>query len=1103
MEIRCLRCDAENRAGRRFCAACGAALPRPCSNCGFLNHADEYFCGGCGVTLEQAPAATHATDTAAALPQDVSERRQVTILFADLSGYTSLAASRDPEETHRILGRFFEAVDGAVTRYSGAIERHIGDNVMGVFGAPIAHGDDPYRAVKAARDIHRVVAEVSVEIDIALEVHIGIAAGTVMASSTGSSLKAAYGVVGSPVNLAARLQARAAPGETLISNSVKDAVENLVELEPLGEVAIKGLDAPARVWRVIGERRTVGAAMPLVGRRAELKVLKSMLGGVLESGHGGVVYIRGEAGIGKTRLTQVFAEDARARGLSCHIALILDFGAEQGRDAIRALVASVLGLRPAATEMERRAAAENAVACGAAAADDMVFLADLLDVPQSPENRTLYDAMDDVARNRGKRRVAATLLRATSAVTPMLLIVEDLHWAEPNTLEDLATVADTASACPLVLAMTSRVEGDPLDAAWRARVRAGITSIDLGPLRPEESSEFASRLQVANAALLQRCIHRSEGNPLFLEQLLRHSEEGAEEVPASVQSLVLARMDRLDARDKTALQAASIAGQRFSLDLLRALIGNRDFVPSALLRNQMIRPDGAELLFAHALVRDGVYSSITHERRHALHRAAADWYIGRDAVLRAEHLERANAPGAAQAYGAAAHAQALDYHYDRALALAQRGRALATEQVDQFALDALEGEYLREAGRAQDSLKTFELALSETASAREKCRAYIGIAAANRVLSQTEPAFSALAAAQRLAEDEDLVLERSQIHYYRGNICFAQGDAAACLAEHQAALAAAERSDSPEWRARALSGLGDAHYSSCRMLTALKAFEDCVALCDAHGYGRIALPNRVMIGHCMIYLQRASDAVATVEAARKIALQAENPHAAMFATQSLGVVLINSGQPDEAMKYLPDALAQASALGARRYESNALSQLAECALSQDRRADALQQAQEAVAISRDLGMGFNGPYALAVLARATDDPALRAAALAEGEAVLRKGSVGHNRVWYYRVAGDAHIEAGNWAEAERCADSIQSATSAEPLPLVEFIAARIKTLAAIGRGERGRYLRDEMNRLIAEGTAKGHHSWVRSLNEALCAPTQCATVQSVKSQDGD
>jgi class 3 adenylate cyclase/tetratricopeptide (TPR) repeat protein len=1086
--MRCTRCEAENRAGRRFCADCGAVLPRACPSCGFVNQINERFCGGCGAVLEPVPATTgSAAGGLEGLPEDLGERRQVTILFADLSGYTSLAARRDPEDTHRILGRFFEAVDSAVTRFGGAIERHIGDNVMGVFGAPVAHGDDPCRAVKAAGEIHRAVGAVGAQIGITLSVHIGIAAGIVMASNTGSTLKAAYGVVGSPVNLAARLQARAAPGETLVSNSVKDAIENLVELEALGEVPIKGLDAPARVWRVIGERsEKVSAALPLVGRRAELKVLSALLDGVLESGNGRVVYVRGEAGIGKTRMMQVFADEARERGFACHVALILDFGTGQGRDATRALIASLLGLTPTVPEAQRRASAGTAIARGFAAGDDMVFLADLLDVPQSPEHRALYDAMDNLVRNRGKQRVAADLVRAISATEPILLIVEDLHWAEPLTLDNLAAIADAVSACPVILAMTSRIEGDPLDDGWRARARAAITSIDLGPLRPEEASEFGRRLQIVNDALLKRCVDRAEGNPLFLEQLLRNTEEGAEtdEVPASVQSLVLARMDRLDARDKAALQAASISGQRFSLDLVRALVRDPNFVPAALLRHQMIRSDGAEFLFAHALVRDGVYSSLTHERRRALHRAAADWYAGRDPVLRAEHLERANDPSAAEAYCAAANAQVLDYHYDRALSLAERGRAIATTRADQFDLDVLRGEYLREAGRALDSLKAFEVALSEAQNSLERCRAYIGIAAADRILSRTEPALSALADAQMLAEADGRGIEGAQIHYYRGNILFAQGNAAGCLAEHQAALAAAEAVDSPEWRARALSGLGDAHYSSCRMRTALAAFQDCVALCDAHGYGRIALPNRIMIGHCMIYLQQLSEAVAIIEEARKMALRAQNPHAEMFAAQSLVVVLTQSGQPSEAMKYLPVALDQARALGARRYESNLLSLLAECALCEGPRIDSLQAAQDAVAISREVGMGFNGPYALAVLARASDDSSLRATALAEGEMVLRKGSVGHNRVWYYRAAGEAQIEVQNWSEADRCADEILAVTSDEPLPLVEFITARIKALSAVGRGERGLGLRDEIDRLIAQGNAKGHSGWLSSLREA-------------------
>jgi class 3 adenylate cyclase len=608
MSNHCPRCNAENREGRRFCSACGAALPRPCKHCGFVNLESERFCGGCGSPLEAPAKSGLAVDAPAGSPLnldlDLGERRQVAILFADLSGYTTLAAQRDPEETHRILGRFFEAVDSAVTRFGGAIERHIGDNVMGVFGAPLAHDDDPRRAAMAAGAIHRAVSGVSADVGIALSVHIGIAAGTVMASSTGSTLKAAYGVVGGPVNLAARLQARAAPGETLVSDSIRDAIEDRFALEAIGEVAIKGLDAPVRVWRVLGERGEKSIdATPLVGRRDEVKLLSSLIDGVAETGRGRVVCVRGEAGIGKTRLMQVLAGRARECGFSCHRALVLDFGAAQGRDAMRALVAGLLGLTAASAEPERRAAAASAVERGLAVADDMVFLADLLDLPQQPEHHTLYDAMDNPARNRGKRRVAAGLARAASTAAPVLLIVEDLHWAERTTLENLAEIAEMAGACPVILALTTRIEGDPLDDAWRGRVRTGVTTIDLGRLRPEEASEFGQRLRIANATLLERCIERAEGNPLFLEQLLRHAEEGAQadEVPASVQSLVLARMDRLLPQDKAALQAAAIGGQRFSFDLVRALARNPGLTPDTLLRQQMIRPDGAEFLFAHAL----------------------------------------------------------------------------------------------------------------------------------------------------------------------------------------------------------------------------------------------------------------------------------------------------------------------------------------------------------------------------------------------------------------------------------------------------------------------------------------------------------------------
>ncbi len=988
---------------------------------------------------------------------------------------------------HGILQHFFEAVDSAVTKFGGAVERHIGDNVMGVFGAPLAHGDDPYRAVRAAGEIHRVVAAIGDKNGVALSVHVGIACGTVMASNTGSTLKAAYGVVGSPVNLAARLQGNAAPGETLVSNAVREATEDLIDFEAMGLVVLKGLPAPVPVWRVSAERRerTTDRVVPLIGRRAELKLLGSLLDDVSENGLGKTIYVRGEAGIGKTRLMQAIGQLARERGFSCHTALVLDFGAGQGRDAARTLVADSLGLGPTSSEQDRRMAAAGAVENALIASSNAVFLHDLLDVPQTAELRALYETMDDAARMRGKRIVTAELVRSLSAKRPLLLIVEDLHWADATTLDTLSAIADAARECRAVLAMTSRIEGDQLDDAWRGRVRGGITAIDLGPLRPEEASQFGMRLHIANAQLLQRCIDRADGNPLFLEQLLRNTEESAEaeDIPASIQSLVLSRMDRLPAADKMALQVAAVAGQRFSLGFVRSLLRNPAYSPAILLQHQMVRPEGEEFLFSHALVRDGVYSSLTQERRRHLHRASAEFYLHKDPVLHAEHLEQAHDLGAAKAYCGAAAAEAAEYRYDRALALAERGRLVEGSGPERFSLEALRGEYLREIGRSAESLDAWEAALAAAADGRERCRALIGIAAANRILSRYEPALSALAQAQPLAESEDLLIERAQIHYYRGNIRFAQGDSANCLAEHQAALAAADSADSPEWRARASSGVGDALYSFCRMQTAAQAFQSCVDICDAGGYGRVALPNRLMIAHCMIYLQRIGDALPIIENVRKIAALAGNPNAEMFATQSLVTALVESGRLEAASEFIDSALARARSLGARRYESNVLAKAAEYQLHFGTRTDALQLAQESVAISRDVGMGFTGPYALAVLAGATDEPSMRAAALAEGEALLR-GSVGHNRIWHYRVASEVHMKDRNWNEANRCADELQRVTAAEPLPLVEFLVARIRALSRAGRGERGAQLQSELDRLIGEGVAKRHDDWLAALQRA-------------------
>ena len=250
--------------------------------------------------------------------------------------------------------------------------------------------------------------------------------------------------------------------------------------------------------------------------------------------------------------------------------------------------------RPAPTRRRSEAAAVRAVAEGLLEADQGIFLNDLLNLPQPTDLRLLYDAMDNSVRARGRREAMAELVRRASARQPLMLVVEDLHWADGSTLQYLAELTATVTECTAVLVMTSRIEGDPIDEAWRGAARGSpLLTMDLGPLRRQDAIALAGSAITAMPRLALACIERAEGNPLFLEQLLRVAEEtAAATLPGSIQSLVLARVDQLDPLDKQALQAASILGQRFSLDVLRRLLRNPGYTCAGLIKHYLVRPDG-------------------------------------------------------------------------------------------------------------------------------------------------------------------------------------------------------------------------------------------------------------------------------------------------------------------------------------------------------------------------------------------------------------------------------------------------------------------------------------------------------------------------------
>ncbi|KXU85281.1 guanylate cyclase [Caballeronia megalochromosomata] len=1013
-----------------------------------------------------------AIASASFAPSDESapagERRQVTILFADLCGYTALAHTIDPEELRELVGHFTDIVDGIVLTYGGTIDKHIGDAVMALFGAPRAHETDPLRAARAALDIHAALADFNAQNPRPLNAHIGIASGEVVAGALGRAGAQDYTVHGDSVNLAARLVAAAHAGQTLLSDGVHRALGDNAVCEAIGDMRFKGIDAPTRVWRLQSAvREPVHANRGrFVGRQGELEQFRVIARVCVAQRAGHVVYVRGPAGIGKTRLVEEMRAFGQTLGFTVHRGLVLDFGVGRGQDPVRAIIGSLLGLASSG-EDEAHAAADRLVDTRVVTPEQRMFLHDLLDLPQAAEWRSLYDAMDHAARKRGKEAVVAALTSDACRRAPPLIVVEDLHWADAQLLGYLAAFAAGIAQGTGLLVMTSRVDGDPLDAAWRARLRElPLATIDLGPLRREESLSLASHFIDATQRVALACIERAAGNPLFLEQLLHNVEEGSGElIPPSIQSLVLARMDRLAPRDRAAFRAASVIGQRFDAALVRHLIDDPGYECGALVANALIVPDGDHFLFAHALIQESAYSTLLRGPRRELHRRAAEWFAGNDPVLHAQHLDRAEDERAPQAFLDAAIAQRAGHFTEGALHLVSRGLDITRTPGERHALMCFKGELQRDLGDIAASIDTYRAALAQAPDEASLCDAQLGLAEGLRVSEGLAEALALIDAAQEPAQRGDRVSELARLHHLRGNILFPLGRIDECRIEHERGLAYAKRLNAPEAEARALGGLADAAYAQGRMKSAFEHFSGAVALAREHGFGRIEVANRSMMGFSRMYLNEAREARAdAVEGSREAALVGQ-PRAQLLC-ETLGVFACYELGDARAMRvHLDQERALIRQLGARRFEAQNLELQGRLLLDGGNREEAVRVLRESLSLCREVGMQFSAPKTLGALSLAVDDDAERARLIEEGAALLRRGAVGHNHLWFYRDAIDAMLASGDAASAILHVEALERYTQAEPLPWSGMFAARGRALAAAMTGHASETVEHELRRV--------------------------------------
>lgn len=1056
--MKCSRCEHDNPAAAKYCQECGEALVRKCSACGAVLALTAKFCQECGAPARMEGVAPDRPAVAAPFSpvSAAGERRQAAVLFADISGYTAQCARNDAEQIQEMLGRFFASMDLVVSSYGGTVIDQIGDAVMAAFGAPVAHGNDAERAARCAIDMHKAAAGLMDCDGQPLRLHIGLASGDVVAARIGTGASTKYSVTGDTVNLAARLDALASDGETLISEEMQTATSATIESLALGERLIKGFADPKPIWKVMGLREARAEQLPLVGRHAELSQVIGSLARAREDGTGLTVFVRGEAGIGKSRLVAEFRARALQSGFEVPLGRVLDFGVGKGEDAIPTVLRAVLKVAGQADAVARQLAVRTALETGLIEGDEELYINEWLDIVQPVGLRTVFDAMDTMSRSRRADETLTAVLRRAASKQPMLITIEDIHWAPADLLSHLTAITRAAEVAPLILVLTSRIKGDPLDKAGRAALQAcPLLTIDLAPLCVQDAQHMARDLAQEASGFTAQCIARAEGNPLFLEQLLRaRREPAAPSVPPTIQSLVLERVDHLAAQDRGLIQAAAVLGKRFTLESLHAIVGGTGVSCEEMLAADLIRPDGPGFLFAHALIQDAVYASTLKSVRRHLHRKAAAWFGLAEPVLQAEHLDRAEDPGAARAYLGAALHEMERFRYESALQLAERGaklavKAPAADDPTACELVLLRAETLRELGRSADSIDGFRAATELAQTEIHRCHAWMGVAAGDRITGAFDDAMFALSQAQPIAERLDLPTERSKIHHMRGNLLFAQGKVMECNAQHQLALEQAVRNGNVECEAQALSGLGDAQYAQGRMHQALACFQRCVALCAGRAWVRIEGPNRCMTGHCLWYLNRLREAFEEARRACDEAKRYGGASVQVFAQISLAQFFTESGHIAEAEQACDEGLALARASGSRRFESLTLLWLADLRLQQGRSDEARQHLDVALELARETGMGFIGAALYGRLARVAIDRDERAHALREGEALLKGPCLSHCHLWFYRDAIEACIAAADWDIGSRYASALEAYVGPEPLPWALLIAARFRALQGL------------------------------------------------------
>ncbi|MBI1943576.1 MAG: AAA family ATPase [Betaproteobacteria bacterium] len=680
--MNCAKCGHGNAADARFCGQCGTRLVAACPSCGAANPPGNRFCGACGAPLgtsapqHETPSPTPPRHLAERILQSrhalEGERKQVTVLFADMKGSMELLADRDPEEARKLLDPVLERMMAAVHHYEGTVNQVMGDGIMALFGAPLAHEDHAVRACFAAlrmqEAVRRYTEDVRAKHGVEIQIRVGLNSGEVVVRSIGSDLRMDYTAVGQTTHLAARMEQLATPGTIRVTSGTLALAEGYIAVRSIGPVPVKGLAQPVEVYELTGAgtartRLQVARARGLtrfVGRDMEMDQLRRASENA-RAGRGQVIAVVGEPGVGKSRLYYEFLQSHHAREF-----LVLESGSvSYGKatpflplaDLLRSYFRidahdDVRGIRVKVTGglLTLDESLKDAVPVA-------LWLLDAL-----PEESPFL-ALEPAERRRQTFAAVKRILLRENEARPLILVFEDLHWIDGETQAFLDGLIDSVPAARVLLAVNYRPE---YRHGWGNRTYYHQLRVD--PLPPESAEDLLAGLLGADpsvAALKPLLIARTEGRPLFLEESVRMlvetgalaGERGAYrlvrapealQVPATVQAILASRIDRLEPEDKRLLQAAAVVGTHVPFAVLQAIVeAGEDELRRSLARLQTAEfmyearlfPE-LEYAFKHALTHEVAYGSVLQERRQQLHRAAVEAIERIYADRIAEQIER-------------------------------------------------------------------------------------------------------------------------------------------------------------------------------------------------------------------------------------------------------------------------------------------------------------------------------------------------------------------------------------------------------------------------------------------------------------------------------